>query len=252
MKKHLIVCLIIAFFIISPKTVIAKEITSSKSPYWVDAYQRVSYTHVGHYVDTDVPQIREGLLWYNQKYIYDIQVSDNVYVSYEGDLSAYSQSSNYNLSVGIGTVSEEFITPPTSIAYQFTIDGMNMGYGVRKTYSEILKQSNYSIVQYSFSSGNVLNQVMATNANVGKDNMTAAVYMKKVKVIINRTHLRQTGPAWNVYWTTTGYSTHHYDIYLEHTLLPITIGVVNHPEVQSGSFYLKHMDNIIKGIYKTE
>ena len=45
---------------------------------------------------------------------------------------------------------------------------------------------------------------MATNAYVKSNNMTAAVYMKTVKVTIIRTHLRQTGPVWNVYWINDG------------------------------------------------
>lgn len=237
---------------INTKNLKAKVVTTQKSPYWSEAYERDGYTHIGHYIDSNLPQIREGLMWYNQKYVYDIQVSDHIFVSYEGDLSDKAISSNYNLSVGIGTVTENYVTPPITNAYQFTIDGMNMGIGVKKTYSEILKESNYSLVNYSFTSGNVLNQVMATNAYVKKDNMTAAVYMKTVELKIVRTHLRQTGPAWNVYWTTTGVYTQSEEIYLAHTLLPITVGVINVSEVQTGAFYLKHMHEAIKEIYKAK
>lgn len=252
MKKALITALIILLLSTNTKGLKAKEVTTEKSPYWSEAYEEDDYTHIGHYSDSNLDKIREGLMWYNQKDVYDIQVSNYIFVSYEGDMSDRAISSNFNLSVGIGTVTEEFVTPPTTNAYQYTIDGMNMGIGVKKTYSDILKESNYSLVNYSFRNGNVLNQVMATNAYVKSNNMTAAVYMKTVKVTIIRTHLRQTGPVWNVYWINDGYYTQREEIYIEHTLLPITVGVINIPEVQSGAFYLKHMNEIVKGMYKAK
>lgn len=249
MKKLILMALII--FISSMTTnVDASEMTIGKSGYWNDTYLEPFYTHVGHYIDNDIPDLREGVMWYKRKQIHDFQVSDHIYIAYEGDLYPEAISVNKQLSVGIQIVKSMYTVPPTTFSIQFGVEDYNMGIGYQITYSEILNESEFSLINYAFNNGNVMDNSAMPGAYVGTNNMTVAVYSKKIKVKVMTTYMRQTGPLWNVYWITESVQERYYDLHLNFTFAPITYEVAGNPLVQTGDFYLQKLDISIRGKYK--
>lgn len=65
----------------------ALEIKNDKSPFFTNFNIEEDYAYVGHYVDTNLSNIREGLMSYKRRHIYDFQMSDHVFVKYEGDFT---------------------------------------------------------------------------------------------------------------------------------------------------------------------
>lgn len=249
MKKIIIVITLFFFvFCMNQVRLQALELETEKSPYFFESNIENNFTYIGHYIDTDLSNIIEGLMSYKRKHFYDFQASDNIFIKYEGDLYPYVQSHNHSLFVGIQTLNNNFIASST-YGIQIGIEDCNTGFGYKKTYIDILKESEFSFVNYNLSSGNVLDMTPIEGAWITGNNETVAVYSKTIKVKVLKTELRQTGPIWNVYWTISGVSEYFYDIHLGFTFVPITNGVKDMSIVQTGSFYLDKLHESVKDGY---
>ena len=110
MKKMIILLItIFCIFNINKFDIKALEIKNDESPFFSNFNIEEDYTYVGHYVDTNLSNIREGLMSYKRKHVYDFQISDHVFVKYEGDLYPYVQSQNLSLSVCVQTLQNHYI-----------------------------------------------------------------------------------------------------------------------------------------------